>query len=165
MEAFRAVLIAFGRRQRSDQPFVAEMNRLEQRRVYPPLQLGIVSRIRLVPPSRTLAAHPVVNRVDAGRRGDQLLGVAERDRQHRADGRAQPADARQRAAAEAAVVVHAGGDRGMRQLEQDGAAPAGDHDDLAVDLPGDASRAGAPVVRSEEARTYRPRDGVEVNRR
>lgn len=52
-------------------------------------------------------------------------------------------------------MVHAGRHRWMRQLEQDGSAPAGDHDRLAVDLPGDAVGPGAPVVRPEETRAYR----------
>ena len=52
-------------------------------------------------------------------------------------------------------MVHAGGDRGMRELEQDGAAPAGNDDHLAVDLPGDAVGPGPHVVRSEQARAHR----------
>ena len=101
-----------------------------------------------------MAAHPVVNRVDAGGGRDHLLGIAERERQHRADGRVQPPEAGEKAAAEGAVVVHAGGNGGMRQLEQDGTAPAGNHDHLAVDLPGNAFRPGAHVVRSEQACPY-----------
>ncbi len=50
--------------------------------------------------------------------------------------------------------MHAGGNGRMRQLQQDGAAPARDDDRLAVDLPGDAAGTGAPVVRAEQARTY-----------
>jgi hypothetical protein len=42
----------------------------------------------------------------------------------------------------------------MRQLEQDGAAPAGDHHHLAVDLPCNAAGPGTHVVRSEQARAY-----------
>ena len=53
------------------------------------------------------------------------------------------------------MVVHGGGDRGMRQLQQDGPAPTGDHDHLAVDLPADAVGPGPHVVRSEQARAYR----------
>jgi hypothetical protein len=43
----------------------------------------------------------------------------------------------------------------MRQLEQDGAAPAGGDDHLAVDLPGSAFGPDRHVVRSEQAGAYR----------
>jgi hypothetical protein len=39
----------------------------------------------------------------------------------------------------------------MRHLEQDGPAPPGDDDHLAVDLPGGASRPGPHVAGSEQA--------------
>jgi hypothetical protein len=42
----------------------------------------------------------------------------------------------------------------MRQLEQDGTAPAGDHDHFAVDLPGNAFGPDPYVIRLEQARAY-----------
>ena len=50
--------------------------------------------------------------------------------------------------------MHAGGNCGMRQLEEDGTAPTSDHDHLAVDFPTDAFRPGPHVVGSEQARAY-----------
>jgi hypothetical protein len=129
--------------------------------VHPSLQVGVMRGILLAACltarqsafrwSRDAAAHPVVNRVDTGRGRDHLLRIAEGERQHRANCRMQPAPAGKQAAAKGAVVVYAGGDRGMRQLEQDGTAPAGDHDHLAIDSPGDAIGPGAHVLRSEQA--------------
>ena len=100
------------------------------------------------------AADPVVNRVDARSGSDHLLQVAEGQRQHRANGRAQPPDAGGKAAAEGAMVTHAGGDCGMRQLEQDGTAPAGNDDHLAIDLPRDALGSGPYIIRLQQARAY-----------
>jgi hypothetical protein len=53
------------------------------------------------------------------------------------------------------VIVHAGGNGRMRQLEKDGAAPAGDDDHLTVDLPGGAFGRGRHMVRSEQAGAHR----------
>jgi hypothetical protein len=121
--------------------------------VHPALQIGIVRGVDPVPPEA--AAHAIVDRVDAGSGRDHLLHVAERDRLHRADGRAQPPEAGEQAAAKGAVIMYAGGDRGMRELEQDGTAPSGYDDDLAVDLPGDAVGSAAHGLRSEQARADR----------
>ena len=117
---------------------------------------GSCAGVRLARCPGNAAAHPVVNRVDAGSDRDHLFAVAEGEQQHRVDGRAQPPEAGQQAAAEGAVVVHAGGNRGMRQLKKDGTAPGGDDDHLAVDLPGDAFGAGPGVPRAEQPRAYSP---------
>jgi hypothetical protein len=106
--------------------------------MHPPLQIGIVRRVGLVRRRRHAAAYPIVNCVDAGSGGNQLLRITERHRQHGADGGVQPPEAGAEAPAKGAVLMHAGGDRRMRQLEQDGPRPAGHHDHLAIHFPGDA---------------------------
>src|SRR6185295_2254507 len=103
----------------------------------------ITTRARELWRRRDAAAYLIVNRVDAGRGADHLLRVAERERQHRPNSRVQPPKAGEQAAAERAVVVHAGRDRGMPKLKQNGPAPADDDDHLAVDFPGDAFGPGA----------------------
>ena len=133
-------LVPLAHGQRTDQQFVGQRDRLEQRRVHPPLKIGIVRGVRGI---LSLArVHAVVNQVDAGRGGDHPFGAAERERQHRADGRMQPAQAGPQAAAKPAVAVYAGGHARMRELEQDGTSPSGHRDHLTVDLPGHAAGAG-----------------------
>lgn len=53
------------------------------------------------------------------------------------------------------MAINAGGNRGVGKLEQDGSAPTGDDDHLAIDLPGRAPGAGPHVVRTEQARAHR----------
>ena len=48
-------------------------------------------------------------------------------------------------------MMHAGGNRGVRELQQDVTASAGDHDHFAVDLPGDAAGPRPEVIGSKQA--------------
>ena len=52
------------------------------------------------------------------------------------------------------MLVDRGGDRRMRQLKQDGAAPAGDDDRFAVEPPADAARTRPDHVRPGEPHTH-----------
>ena len=65
-----------------------------------------------------------------------LVGT-EGQREHRVHGVIEPCDGGPGRGSEAAVVVNAGGDQGMGELQEDGAAPAEKDDTLGIDAPGD----------------------------
>jgi hypothetical protein len=68
-----------------------------------------------------------MNGADTRDRGRALPVVAERQRQHRRDRVMQPYGRLDGAAAKRAVLDHARGDQGMRQLHQDGPRPPEQH--------------------------------------
>jgi hypothetical protein len=53
------------------------------------------------------------------------------------------------------MVGHARGNERMRELQENGAAPTGNHDDLAIDLPGDGARIQPDRARAGEPRANR----------
>ena len=143
-----AVAVPLLRRERLDQPLVDEQDRLHQRRVDPPEQLRIV---RGIPLAGGEPRDAIVDRVDPGGGRDRLLVIAERQRHHRADGRAQARDPRGGTASKAAVLVDGRGNERVRELEEDGPSPAHDHHDLAVDGPADAAGPGPAHARRAKA--------------
>jgi hypothetical protein len=97
------------------------------------------------------AVDAVMDAVDAGRSRNRIRLVAERQRQHRAHRRSQPADARKEIAAKVAVIDDAGRHQRMRELQKNRASPAGNDDDLAVDLPTD--RGGLRSIERDDRET------------
>src|SRR5690606_24565547 len=105
-----------------------------------------------------LSPHAIVNRVDARGRLDHRVLVAERQREHRADGGPQSRNPGRQAAAEAAVLADAGRNQRVGELEQDCPSPGGNYDHLAVDAPADV-----PGARTCAVPLAKPRpDGVAV---
>ena len=82
--------------------------------------------------------HPGVNAFDLMDRGHRARRVGEDDGQHQVE---RPLETRERLGPEATVRRNGGGDERVRHLEEERAAPAEEHDRLAVDAPEDA-RAG-----------------------
>ncbi len=120
--------------------------------MHPALEVGIPSGV-------SASSYAIVNRIDAGRRRNHVFVVTKCHRQHRSDGRSQSAKAsakaaaeRAVAAAERAVIVNAGGDRGMSQLQQNRATPGGDDHHVPIDSPRDASGTRAPDIRLQQTR-------------
>ena len=80
-----------------------------------------------------MPVYSLMDLADAGEGAVAFLVVAERQREHRVHGVIEPGDGGPRGGSEAAVIVHAGGDQGMGELQQDGSAPAQKDNALGVD--------------------------------
>ena len=96
---------------------------------------GRVARALGEPASRglELAVHALMNLTDPIERSLPFGIGAERQRQHRVNGVIQTADGGPRRGPETAVIVNAGSHQRMRELQEDGAAPAEQNDALGVD--------------------------------
>ena len=123
--------------------------------MHPAEQLGVVRAVSVAAAegSRGVgdpAVDAIVHGVDPRRGVHRGFFVPERQRQHGADGRSESRHAGRQSGAEPAVIVHAARDERVRELQQNRPQPAGNDDDLPVDLPGDAVRPGPAHLRASQ---------------